>query len=442
MFNRCSRGNEAPFSFMKTPPGRRVRARGLQDCSEKLSSGRPGALTGQVFKQALTPSRHVFNSLNPFNILTLSHSYAFTLLLLAATLASAAPATLAETQNNTVALEALSRLQGIDLNTNPNLKAVVLKLLDQTRGTAQFVQITKQFHFKDQDAGLLDVAIANPASDFGVEAIRVILANHDTGLLKRALEGTNVFAATRTAEALGNAAEKQTVSLLLPLVSDDQRDIGLRKQAVRALAQTSEGAAQLLQLAKDNQLPDSLKFIASTELSSVRWPALKAEAARVLPLPSAQNSLPLPPLRELLKMKGDAANGEKVFFRQAPGCSSCHQVKGKGAQIGPDLSEIGTKLGKDALIESILDPNAGISVGYETYSLELKSGDEAYGLLASESSDEVAIKDLKGIVTRYKKSEIASRRQLKTSIMPSGLQQGMTAQEFADLLEFVSSLKK
>jgi len=94
------------------------------------------------------------------------------------------------------------------------------------------------------------------------------------------------------------------------------------------------------------------------------------------------------------------------------------------------------------LIESILDPNAGISLGYESYSLELKSGDEAYGLLASDSADEVAIKDLKGIVTRYKKSEIASRRQMKTSIMPTGLQQGTTTQEFVDLVEFLSSLKK
>src|SRR5258708_3678896 len=38
---------------LKTPPGRRVRARGLQDFSESVSSCRPGALTGRVFKQPL-----------------------------------------------------------------------------------------------------------------------------------------------------------------------------------------------------------------------------------------------------------------------------------------------------------------------------------------------------------------------------------------------------
>jgi len=170
--------------------------------------------------------------------------------------------------------------------------------------------------------------------------------------------------------------------------------------------------------------------------------ALKTEAAKILPLPTSQNAQALPAPAELLKMKGDVMHGEAVFYRQLPGCFACHQVKGKGTQVGPDLSEIGSKLGKDAIIEAILEPNAGISVGYETYSLELKSGDEAYGLLTSDSADEIAIKDLKGIVTRYKKNEIVSRRQLKTSIMPTGLQQSMTVQDFIDLVEFLSSLKK
>ena len=353
-----------------------------------------------------------------------------------------ADSSLTEAQRNNLAFEALSRLQGVDIEAKPALKAAVLKILARTRGTGQFVQIVKQFHLKDQDEGLLEVAQKNPSDDIGVDAMRLILAHQNLDLLKGVLQSTNVFAATKTVEALGNAGEKQTAPLLLPLLIDAQRDFGLRKQAVRSLAQTSEGANEILNLARENKLPEDLKFTASTELNAVRWPKIKSEAAKLLPLPPSQNLQPLPPVAELLKMKGDLASGEKVFFREAPGCFKCHQIKNHGAQIGPNLSEIGTKLGKDALIEAILDPSAGISLGYETYNLELKSGDEAYGLLASDSADEVAIKDLKGIVTRYKKSEIVSRRQLKLSIMPTGLQQAMTTQEFVDLLEFLSSLKK
>jgi len=57
----------------------------------------------------------------------------------------------------------------------------------------------------------------------------------------------------------------------------------------------------LLQLAKDNRLPESLKPAAGTELNNARWPALKSQAAELLPLPAPQNLQPLPPFAELQK---------------------------------------------------------------------------------------------------------------------------------------------
>jgi putative heme-binding domain-containing protein len=231
------------------------------------------------------------------------------------------------------------------------------------------------------------------------------------------------------------------VPLLLEALGNG-RDRELRKAAVVGLAQTADGARELLNLARDGKLDPDVKPVAAAELDRARWPELKAEAAKVLPLSAGRAAQTWPSRTELAKMAGDVVIGEKIFFRQIPGCYNCHTVRGKGAQVGPDLSEIGSKLGKDAIIEAILDPSAGISVGYETYSLELQSGDEAYGLLVSDSKDEVAIKDLKGIVTRYRKSEIVSRRQLKTSIMPTGLQDSLSQPEFVDLVEFLFSLKK
>jgi putative heme-binding domain-containing protein len=117
-------------------------------------------------------------------------------------------------------------------------------------------------------------------------------------------------------------------------------------------------------------------------------------------------------------------------------------VRSEGRDVGPALTEIGSKLAKEALFEAILDPNAGISFGFEAWQVELKSGDEAYGLKASETADELAIKDTAGIVTRHKKSNVASMQQMKTSIMPSGLQQTITVQELVDLVEYLASLKK
>jgi putative heme-binding domain-containing protein len=347
-----------------------------------------------------------------------------------------------EAERTALVIEALSRLQGVNLDQNPKLKQTVLTVLEKTRGTADFVRLVRQFHLTGQESGLLDAAIQNSANDTGTDAARLLLAAKNPTCLASVLQGTNFSAAVKLAQALGNSGEKRAVEFLLPLVAQAKGDPALRKQAVRSLAQTPDGAAALLGLARDEKLADELKFIASSELNAIRWPQLKAEAAKILPLPPGRDAEPLPPVTELLKRKGDAAIGANVFARASVGCANCHQVNGQGIDFGPNLSEVGSKLGKDALYEAILDPSAGIAFGYEAWQLTLKSGDEAYGLIVSDTPEEIAVKAVGGIVTRYPKSDIVTREQLKLSIMPAGLQQAMTAQELVDLVEYLSSLTK
>ena len=345
----------------------------------------------------------------------------------------------ADSNRLAIAFEALSRLKGIDLDANPGVKAAVLKLLDQVRGTPQFVELVRDFKIKDQEAALLEISIKHPASSEGVEAMRMILNGPKAGLVKQALAGTNAVA---VAEVLGNTGDQAIVPLLSPIVTDAAREIGLRQQAVRSLAQVQPGAAALLKLAEEKFLPAELMPTASAAFNNVRWEELKSRAARILPLPQSRDAQPLPPVSELVKLTGDPVNGAKVFRSDAVACNKCHQVNGEGIDFGPALSEIGAKLGKDALYDSILNPSAGISFGFEAWQVNLKNGDEAYGLIVSETADELAVKAAGGIVTRYKKSDIASRVQQKLSIMPAGLQQAMSRQELVDLAEYLSSLKK
>ena len=347
----------------------------------------------------------------------------------------------ADAQRTAIAIEALSRIEG-DINTNPALKSAVTRLLGKTRGTPAFVQIVKKFGIKDQNEGLLEVSLKIPADEAGVEAVRLLLANKGSDLLKKSLNSVDSTVALETAEVLGNTTDRQAAALLLPLVTDTKRDLPLRKQAVRGLARTMEGAVDLLKLVKEEKLPDDLKFLTGSELNAARWPEIKSEAAKLLPPPAGQNAEAFPPLSALLQLKGDAANGLKVLQRETSACFNCHRIGDTGKDIGPALTEIGTKLGRDALMESILDPNAGISFGFETHSIELKSGDEAYGLIVSETAEELSVKELTGVVKKIRKSDIASRRQLKTSVMPAGLQATMTPQEFADLVQYLSTLKK
>src|SRR5262249_705154 len=157
--------------------------------------------------------------------------------------------------------------------------------------------------------------------------------------------------------------DKRIVPLLTPIVSDSARDAAVRRACVRALARVQEGAAALLKLAQQGKFPEDLKLTAALELRSAPWTNLKNDAAELFPFPQGRDAEPLPPIPELAKRKGDAAKGAEVFRRETVGCIKCHQVNGEGIDFGPNLSEIGTKLAKEAIYEAILDPSAGISFG-------------------------------------------------------------------------------
>jgi putative heme-binding domain-containing protein len=116
-------------------------------------------------------------------------------------------------------------------------------------------------------------------------------------------------------------------------------------------------------------------------------------------------------------------------------------VKGGGVSFGPELSEIGDKLPKEALYTSILFPDQGISFGFEGYRFKLNDGSSAFGRIVSETEDKVEVQYMSNQQT-VAKENIASRTKLETSLMPSNLQSSMTEEELVDLVEYLSTLKK
>jgi putative membrane-bound dehydrogenase-like protein len=403
-----------------TPAGR--------DIIWRSRAAKSATFLAAIIKDRNTPEKERGRYFRAFDFINGSEKKAALLTLLAA------PA------SGGVVAEVVSRLDRGDFDANPTVKTAVLGALDSMRG-ADFVNTVRDFHLTGQNAPLLAIAVQHPAEEFGVEAMRLVLDSGDLSQIHDLLDSTNA-AVSGAAEAMGNTRENDFAPLLLPLVTAVDRDTAVRKQAVRALSQTQPGASDLLQLARDGKLPSDVKFTATTVLNQVRWPELKAQAAQLLPLPKGRNTETLPPVNELLRRRANVANGATVFARQETGCMTCHRVNDKGTDLGPALSEIGDKLAKDAIYEAILDPSASIAFGYDAWEITLKSGDEAGGIIISETEDELMIKDAKAIATRIKKHDIASRRKLKTSLMPVGLQQTMSTQDLVDLVGYLASLRK
>lgn len=336
-------------------------------------------------------------------------------------------------------LEVLRRLKGTDIEAKPALKQVVLATLEKVRGEPEFVELVRDFRLTDRQGDLLALARDKATEPVAVLALQTLLAQGAADQIKPSLAGAS---ARLVIEALGNTGDNRSAALLLPLVTDAASDVATRRTAVRGLSKTQEGATALLTLAREDKLPSDVQAVAAGELAAVRWSAIKAEAAKVLPPPAAKGDAALPPVSELVKLSGDVARGAAIFRREDVACSSCHQVRGEGVDFGPKLTEIGDKLGKDALYEAILDPSAGVSFGFEAWTITLKNGDEAFGLIASETETDLAVKAQGGVVTRYPKADVDKREMQKQSIMPAGLQGNLTKQEFVDLVEYLSSLKK
>lgn len=340
------------------------------------------------------------------------------------------------------ALEAVRRLKGMDLDANPALKAAVLRVVETTRGTPPFVELVRDFKLTDQETGLIEVAEKFPGDSAGAEAVRLLFDQDKAGLIARALDGASPESAIRLAQALGNSLDKRAVPLLVPLLARNPSDAAVRTATVRALARSQEGAAELLRLAGAGHLDDRARNTASLELATARWPAIKEEAARLLPLPTAGDGSALPPIAELVKLAGDPSRGAAVFRSERPACIKCHRVGSEGIDFGPALTEIGTKLGKEALYETILDPSAGISFGYEGWQVETRQGNELLGILVSETRDELSIKDQTGVITRVQTVDIIRRQRQELSVMPAGLAQGLTREDLVDLVEYLVTLRR
>ena len=113
----------------------------------------------------------------------------------------------------------------------------------------------------------------------------------------------------------------------------------------------------------------------------------------------------------------------------------------EGKEVGPQLTEIGKKLSREAMFESILYPSAGISHNYENYLVQLDDGTAINGILLSKTDAEVTIKNDKAIVRTIPTSEIARMRKLELSLMPADLQKQMTIQDLLDVVEYLTTLK-
>ncbi len=162
-------------------------------------------------------------------------------------------------------------------------------------------------------------------------------------------------------------------------------------------------------------------------------------------VPTANPKVPSPAeYRQFAMQKeGDPARGQKLCTdEQRLGCTKCHTLDGRGLKAGPDLAAAGDQFARRDLIDAVLTPSATIAVGYGTTIVETKVGEEFQGVLKQVTDAWVELMVADGQRIRVATGDIHAQRGSPVSLMPEGLQTGLALQEFADLIEYLVSLKQ
>jgi uncharacterized repeat protein (TIGR03806 family) len=147
--------------------------------------------------------------------------------------------------------------------------------------------------------------------------------------------------------------------------------------------------------------------------------------------------------KDVLSLGGDPARGERLFASDATQCRNCHRAgpAKDGSDLGPDLAGVGSKYDRPTLLRHIIEPSLAVDQKYVNYLLETKAGKVHSGLLVSRTDREVVLKDARNETVRVPVAEVERIEPAPTSLMPESLLRDLTAQQAADLLDFLASLK-
>jgi putative heme-binding domain-containing protein len=246
---------------------------------------------------------------------------------------------------------------------------------------------------------------------------------------------TNSELSTSAIQALTQIPDLAALDIYLNGLAS--KNASLRSQCRTAVTSLRDAALPKIEaeLVTTNGLPDdtvaSLRQIYQTSAAAKKGPLFKVNI-REIPVTEYQSFAIAHP--------GDSQRGRKIFSDiNGPNCARCHRINGQGGLIGPELTGIGTKQNRAQILESVLYPSKLILDGYQQVFFYMKDDDDYAGIIRTETPDTVTLINSLGTMNVLQKSKIQSRKISQISLMPEGLQTGLTREEFSDLISYVEN---
>ena len=166
-------------------------------------------------------------------------------------------------------------------------------------------------------------------------------------------------------------------------------------------------------------------------------PAVRQLARALFEQSAAQREQVLKEYQAALNIPGDVARGRETFTRV---CSKCHALDGVGVAVGPNLGTVRNHPASELLVDIIL-PSKSIEHGYETYVVEVASGDLMDGIMSAQTSATITLRQERGREMVIARQDIKTMRVSKVSMMPEGLEKQISTSQMADLLTFLKAVR-
>ena len=121
-------------------------------------------------------------------------------------------------------------------------------------------------------------------------------------------------------------------------------------------------------------------------------------------------------------------------------CGSCHIMRGEGGNIGPELTQLGTRFSVKDMLVAIIDPNATVSDQFAATVFVMKDGSSILGRLISENEKSYMVSQnpfTPEALREIPKQDVASTKYSYISIMYPGLINNMNEEELRDLVAYL-----
>ena len=313
-------------------------------------------------------------------------------------------------------------------------------VLQSVAGTHEYIELVSQYEVKSQKENLLTLALAKSNENIGENAAGLLLHLGGSDLIWKILNGKEEAKKENVLAALAHVGSKESIDILQTIALSGKYDMTMRKKAAHKIGNSWSGEERVLTILKAKKVPAELIADVVASVDGAWRGNIRTEAASYLPDKGKnKTSKPAPTMQEIAALKPDATAGEKIYLNY---CSVCHKINNSGNDFGPKLSEIGSKLSKEALLESIVKPSSGIGFGYEGWIIKMKDGSTLSGIIASKTETDIEMVLPGGSHKQVKTADVLALTQMKESMMTEGLYQNMSTQDMSNLLGYLESLKK